>query len=78
MKKVDVKIWKQLISCFCMDLEYSSKFRCLITIHKLAIFIPKLFFPTTVVRKLNTKFMADGLNVEFMGVGHEDANTRVR
>jgi hypothetical protein len=58
-----------------MDLEYSSKFRCLITIHNLTIFIPKLFFPRAAVRKLTTKFMTDGLNVEFMGVGHKDTNT---
>ena len=44
----------------------------------LTIFIPKLFFPTTVVRKLTTKFMTDGLNAEFMGVGYEGTNTRVR
>ena len=61
-----------------MDIEYSSKFSCLVTIHNLTIFIPKLFFPRVVVRKLTTKFMTDGLNVEFMGVDHEDINTRVR
>ena len=44
----------------------------------LTIFIPKLFFPTAAVRKLTTKFMTDGLNAEFMGVGHEGTNTRVR
>ena len=61
-----------------MDLEYSSRFRCLITVHKLTIFIPKLFFPRAAVPKLTTKIMAGGLDADFVGVGHEDANTRVR
>ena len=52
--------------------------QCLSTIHKSATFIQKVFFTKPAVPKLNTKFMADCLSAEFMGVGHEDANTRVR
>ena len=45
---------------------------------QIGYFYSKNVFPTPAVPKLNTKFMADGLSAEFMGVGHEDANTRVR
>ena len=61
-----------------MDLQYSAKLTCLIEFHRLAIFIPELFFHKAAVPRLNTKSMADGLNADFMGIGHEDANTRVR
>ena len=45
---------------------------------QIGYFYSKSVFPTPAVPKLNTKFMADCLSAEFMGVGHEDANTRVR
>ena len=45
---------------------------------QIGYFYSKNVFPTPAVPKLNTKFMADGLSAEFMGIGHEDANTRVR
>jgi len=61
-----------------MHLKYSSKFRCLSTIHKSTTIIQKVFCPTPAVPKLNNKFMADCLGAEFMGVVHEDANTQVR
>ena len=41
-------------------------------------FYSKIIFPTTAVGKLTTKIMAGGLDADFVGVGHEDANTRVR